>query len=152
VTSAPLRQDDRDAEVIRLPVRRSRRRAALTALRPTQWTKNLLLFAGLVFAAQLGGASSWAAAVAAFVAYCAASSAAYVLNDVRDVEADRAHPLKRSRPLARGELTRRTALLLALLLAGLALGLALILGPASLASRLNATLTGVPGSCSSKTS
>jgi 4-hydroxybenzoate polyprenyltransferase len=107
--------------------------AALVALRPRQWTKNLLLFAGIVFAAELGDASRWVEAVAAFVAYCAASSAAYLVNDVRDVSSDRVHPVKRARPIARGELASRTALVLAAVLAALALVLAAALGPASLA-------------------
>ena len=78
-----------------------------------QWSKNLLVFAGLVFAAQLGDASRWLEACAAFVAYCAISSAAYLLNDVRDREDDRLHPVKRARPIARGELSPRAALSLA---------------------------------------
>jgi 4-hydroxybenzoate polyprenyltransferase len=107
--------------------------AAFAALRPRQWTKNLLLFAGIVFAAQLGDPSRWVAAITAFVAYCAASSAAYLVNDVRDVASDRLHPVKRGRPIARGELAPRTALGLAAALAALALALGAALGPASLA-------------------
>src|SRR5439155_1074664 len=79
-------------------------RAAFAALRPRQWTKNALVFAGIVFAARTGDAGKWLEAVAAFVTYCAASSAAYLLNDLRDVELDRLHPSKRLRPIARGEL------------------------------------------------
>jgi 4-hydroxybenzoate polyprenyltransferase len=82
----------------------------VAALRPRQWTKNLLLFAGIVFAAELGDASRWAGALAAFAAYCAASSAAYLLNDVRDATADRLHPVKRSRPVAGGEVAPGVAL------------------------------------------
>ena len=92
------------AEVVELPSRRSPSRAALVALRPRQWLKNLLLFAGIIFAAEVGDATRWAQAAAAFVAYCAASSAAYLVNDLRDVESDRLHPVKRRRPIARGEL------------------------------------------------
>jgi 4-hydroxybenzoate polyprenyltransferase len=121
------------ATVLELPRRRSLPRAALAAMRPRQWTKNLLLFAGIVFAAELGDPLRWAAATTAFVAYCAASSAAYLLNDVRDVASDRAHPVKRSRPIARGELAPRAALAVAggLLVLSLLLGAAL--GPLSLA-------------------
>src|SRR2546427_11527731 len=99
--------------VYELPRRRSPLRAALVSLRPRQWTKNLLLFAGIIFAAKLGDASRWVEAVAAFAAYCAASSASYLVNDVRDAGHDRAHPVKRSRPIARGELTPRGASVLA---------------------------------------
>ena len=121
------------AAVLELPRRRSPAAAALVAMRPRQWTKNLLLFAGIIFAAQLGDASRWAAAVAAFVAYCAASSAAYLVNDVRDAESDRLHPVKRSRPIARGELSPQVALALAGALALAAVVLAGMLGPMSLA-------------------
>lgn len=121
------------ATVLELPRRRTPVVAAFAALRPRQWTKNLLLFAGIVFAAQLGDPSRWVAAITAFVAYCAASSAAYLVNDVRDVAADRLHPVKRGRPIARGELAPRAALALAAALGVLALALTAVLGPASLA-------------------
>ena len=116
------------AVVTPLPVRRSPARAALVALRPRQWSKNLLLYAGLVFAAQLGDATRWLEATVAFVAYCAASSAAYLVNDVRDAANDRTHPLKRLRPIARGELSPRTALRLAGVLVLLAFVLVAPLG------------------------
>ncbi|HMJ00295.1 MAG TPA: UbiA prenyltransferase family protein [Gaiellaceae bacterium] len=119
------------AEIIRLPERRSTLRAALAAMRPRQWSKNLLLFAGLVFAAKLGDGIRWLEAAAAFVAYCAASSAAYLVNDVRDAEHDRLHPLKRFRPIARGELSMRAALALA---GGLALVAVALVAPLGLVS------------------
>jgi 4-hydroxybenzoate polyprenyltransferase len=115
-----------------LPRRRSPLRAALVALRPRQWLKNLLLFAGILFAAELSDGTRWVEAIAAFVAYCAASSAAYLVNDVCDVEADRQHPVKRRRPIARGELRPRTAIVLAVVLAGVAAALGAALGPWSL--------------------
>jgi 4-hydroxybenzoate polyprenyltransferase len=104
------------AQVERLPERRSPLRAAIVALRPRQWTKNLLLFAGIIFAAKLGDLSRWGEAFAAFAAYCAASSASYLVNDVRDAPHDRVHPVKRTRPIARGELSPRLAGLMAALL------------------------------------
>jgi 4-hydroxybenzoate polyprenyltransferase len=118
------------------PVARRRAGAALAALRPRQWSKNLLLFAGLVFAAKTGDAARWAEVVAAFAAYCAASSAAYLVNDVRDAPYDRLHPVKRGRPVASGELEPRTAVALAVLLAAAALGIAGALGLGSLAYML----------------
>jgi 4-hydroxybenzoate polyprenyltransferase len=66
--------------------------------------------------------------VTAFIAYCAASSAAYLVNDVRDAEDDRSHPSKRGRPVARGEVSRRAALVAAAVLAGTALLLVVPLG------------------------
>jgi 4-hydroxybenzoate polyprenyltransferase len=119
------------APVLVLPPRRTPARAALVALRPRQWTKNLLLFAGIVFAAKLGDGSRWLDAFAAFAAYCAASSAAYLVNDVRDAQHDRAHPVKRSRPIARGELAPRAAYALAAVLGLVAVALVVPLGLAS---------------------
>lgn len=100
----------------------------LAALRPRQWSKNLLLFAGIVFAAKLGDVDRWVDAVTAFAAYCAASSAAYLVNDVRDAEHDRLHPVKRGRPVARGDLAPRRALAAAAVLAALAFALGALLG------------------------
>jgi 4-hydroxybenzoate polyprenyltransferase len=119
---------ERVAAVVELPARRSRLRATLVSLRPRQWSKNLLLFAGIVFAAKLGDAVRWAEAFAAFGAYCAASSAAYLVNDVLDAEHDRNHPVKRSRPIARGELSVRAALALAGVLAAVAFAVTVALG------------------------
>jgi 4-hydroxybenzoate polyprenyltransferase len=102
-------------------------------MRPRQWTKNALLFAGIIFAAKLGDGLRWLEAVAAFAAYCAASSAAYLVNDVRDAEHDRAHPVKRSRPVARGELSAPTAYVLAAVLAAMSVALVVPLGWPSLA-------------------
>lgn len=107
-------------------------RAVASALRPRQWSKNLLLFAGIVFAAKIDDWSRWPEAIAAFVAYCAASSAAYLVNDVRDAPQDRLHPVKRERAIARGELSQARALQLGVLLGLLAFGLAALLGLRSL--------------------
>jgi 4-hydroxybenzoate polyprenyltransferase len=119
------------ARVLELPPKRGRAHAALVAVRPRQWTKNLLLFAGIVFAAKLGDGRRWLDALAAFAAYCAASSAAYLVNDVRDAPHDRLHPVKRSRPIARRELSERAAFALAAVLLVIALGAVVPLGLAS---------------------
>jgi 4-hydroxybenzoate polyprenyltransferase len=120
-------------EVLELPQRRSRVRAGVVALRPRQWLKNLLVFAGLVFAAKLGDAGRWLEAVAAFGAYCAISSSAYLVNDLRDREEDRLHPVKRARPIARGEMSSRAAIVLAVGLAAVAIAIAGVLGLVSVA-------------------
>jgi 4-hydroxybenzoate polyprenyltransferase len=120
------------AHVLALPRRRNVVRATFVALRPRQWTKNLLLFAGIIFAAKLGDASRWVDALGAFAAYCAASSASYLVNDVRDAPHDRAHPVKRSRPIARGELSPRLAEAIAALLIFSAVLLVAPLGLASI--------------------
>ena len=109
-----------------------RSHALLVAVRPQQWTKNLLLLAGILFAAKLGDGQRWLDALAALAAYCAASSAAYLLNDVRDAEADRLHPVKRRRPVASGEVSPRAAVVAACLLAAAAVALTVPLGWASL--------------------
>ena len=111
----------------------SRARALAEAMRPRQWTKNLLLFAGLLFAAKLGDLTRWLEALAAFAVYSAGSSAAYLVNDVRDAEHDRAHPLKRLRPIASGGLSPRVALWAAGGLACAAVAGAAALGPWSAA-------------------
>src|SRR5438874_9971591 len=104
------------APVLDLPRRRPVAHAAFVSLRPRQWTKNLRLFAGIIFAAKLGDLSRWGEAFAAFAAYCAASSASYLVNDVRDAEDDRLHPSKRLRPIAHGDLSPRLGLALAAVL------------------------------------
>jgi 4-hydroxybenzoate polyprenyltransferase len=121
------------APVLDLPQRRSLLHAAFLSLRPRQWTKNLLLFAGIIFAAKLGDLARWGEAVAAFAAYCAASSASYLVNDVRDAPHDREHPVKRARPIARGELSPRFAEVLA---AVLVLSAFLLVAPLGIASIL----------------
>ena len=105
----------------------------LAAMRPRQWTKNLLLYAGIVFAAEFDDPERWVRATAAFVAYCLASSAAYIFNDVRDAERDRLHPLKRHRPIASGRLRSYRALNVAGILTALAFALVAPLGWGSLA-------------------
>jgi 4-hydroxybenzoate polyprenyltransferase len=93
-------------------------------LRPKQWTKNLLLFAALLFAEQLFEPAAFAAACLAFVAFCMASSSVYVINDLVDAERDRQHPSKRNRAIASGQVSKHAAAGLAAVLTAGALGLA----------------------------
>ena len=79
--------------------------AVIRLLRPKQWTKNLLVFAALIFAEEYGDRGQVLLAVWAFAALCLVSSAIYSVNDVLDAEADRSHPAKRKRPIAAGELS-----------------------------------------------
>jgi len=74
----------------------------LLSTRPSQWTKNLLVFAGVLFGRRLFDARAVGDALAAFAIFCALSGAVYVLNDIADRDADRQHPLKRRRPIASG--------------------------------------------------
>jgi 4-hydroxybenzoate polyprenyltransferase len=101
--------------------------SVLTSLRPDQWTKNLIVFAALVFARRLLDPAAVALALAAFSIFCALSGAVYLVNDVSDREVDRRHPLKSQRPIASGALPVGTALgwAAALALVGLTAALAL---------------------------
>jgi 4-hydroxybenzoate polyprenyltransferase len=81
----------------------------LHALRPAQWTKNLLVFAGLLFGLRLFDPPAIAQAFAAFAIFCALSGVVYLVNDILDRESDRAHPVKAQRPIASGALPVPTA-------------------------------------------
>jgi 4-hydroxybenzoate polyprenyltransferase len=83
----------------------------LRSLRPRQWTKNVFVFAGLIFSEQkrLLDPSSVELAFAAFAVFCALSSTVYLINDIVDREADRLHPVKSRRPIASGQLSVRSA-------------------------------------------
>ncbi|MFA5314527.1 MAG: decaprenyl-phosphate phosphoribosyltransferase [Candidatus Omnitrophota bacterium] len=76
----------------------------LIALRPQQWVKNIVLFAGLIFSQNFFDSRRSAVVLAAAVVFCLASSALYLLNDILDIEADRKHPQKKNRPLASGRI------------------------------------------------
>ena len=106
------------------PPARPRLPAAVVAMRPAEWMKNAFVLAPVVFAGRLDEIGAVAHAVAAFAAFCAVASAGYLLNDIRDVELDRAHPRKCRRPIAAGELSIRAAQgqAVVLALAGLTLG------------------------------
>ncbi len=112
--------------------------AALRALRPHQWSKNLFVLAALAFAFgdERAGyepvASDLLHTLAAFFAFCLGSSSIYLVNDVVDVEGDRVHPEKRKRPIAAGEIAIGTALALAGVCATGALALAWIAGNGAL--------------------
>ena len=84
----------------------SRLPAPVRLLRPQQWAKNLFVFAPLLFSGRFRDWSEVLAAAVAFALFCLASSVVYVLNDLLDIEADRAHPIKKfKRPLAAGQIS-----------------------------------------------
>jgi 4-hydroxybenzoate polyprenyltransferase len=103
---------------------RSTARALLAEMRPGEWVKNVLVFAGLVFGKKFHDSGAIADAVLTFVAFCAIASAGYLFNDLRDAELDRQHPEKRRRPIASGELTARAAVTAAVALAAAGIALA----------------------------
>jgi 4-hydroxybenzoate polyprenyltransferase len=76
----------------------------IRSMRPTQWTKNIFIFAALVFDGKLFQPRPLVNTLIGFVVLCLLSSAVYLINDCADVNADRAHPTKRYRPIARGDL------------------------------------------------
>ena len=103
--------------------------ALLVAMRPPEWIKNLLVFAGLLFSQKLDQGPQVAEAVITFIAFCAVSSAGYLVNDLRDVALDRRHPEKRNRPIASGAVSPATAAALAAVLAVAALAIGFLVEP-----------------------
>jgi 4-hydroxybenzoate polyprenyltransferase len=99
------------------------------SLRPGQWTKNLFVFAALIFGQRLGDPSSVGAAVLAFLVFCALSGAVYLVNDVLDREQDRRHPLKARRPIASGEVSAGLARAAVAVLGILGVSVAWAIGP-----------------------
>lgn len=89
----------------------------LAALRPRQWTKNLIVFAAPLFGFSIN-LESILGSLLAFVLFCAASSSFYLINDIADVEADRMHPVKCKRPIASGKVSIREAIVMAVLFLG----------------------------------
>jgi 4-hydroxybenzoate polyprenyltransferase len=111
---------------------RSRLTSLLISLRPEQWTKNLVVFAGLLFGRELFNPTGrpLVLALAAFAIFCALSGVVYLLNDVADRERDRRHPVKSHRPIASGELSPRLALAAAAVIGGVALATGFWIEPA----------------------
>jgi 4-hydroxybenzoate polyprenyltransferase len=101
----------------------------IISLRPAQWTKNLLVFAGLIFGRLLFDVHAVLTAVEAFAIFCALSGVVYLVNDIADRQRDREHPLKRRRPIAAGELP-----------VGIASTAALLLGVGALAAAFTLSL------------
>ncbi|MUM19905.1 decaprenyl-phosphate phosphoribosyltransferase [Mycobacterium sp. CBMA271] len=104
------------------------------AMRPRQWVKNVLVVAAPL--ATLGGTVHYdylrvcTAAAMAFVVFSLAASAIYLINDAQDIDADRAHPTKRFRPIAAGVITPTTAYMVALVLSAVSLGVSMAVAPA----------------------
>lgn len=92
----------------------------LRLMRPGQWTKNVFVFAGVVFGQKLADPHSVVLALLGFLCFCLVSSAVYILNDLHDRAEDRLHPTKRTRPLASGQASANaaTGLMLLLLVCG----------------------------------
>jgi 4-hydroxybenzoate polyprenyltransferase len=97
-------------------------------LRVRQWTKNLVLFAGVIFSHHFLEAAELLRAAQGFIAFCLLASSVYALNDLQDVEQDRVHPKKKFRPIASGRLSVASARVLVVVLLAAATALAVPLG------------------------
>jgi 4-hydroxybenzoate polyprenyltransferase len=86
------------------------------SMRPNQWTKNLIIFAGLIFSQNLGHPLLLAKAIIAVALFCAISGAVYIINDILDYKSDQLHPVKKQRPIASGALPRSAALAAAVIM------------------------------------
>jgi len=104
-------------------------RALTISLRPTQWFKNLFIFAALIFSRNLNDLSMGLSVLGAFVLFCLLSSGTYLVNDLFDLRNDREHPIKSRRPLASGQLSKSTAAVAAAALVLTSLGLSFLLHP-----------------------
>jgi 4-hydroxybenzoate polyprenyltransferase len=102
----------------------------LLSLRPAQWSKNLIVFAGLLFGRRLFDPAAVLDAALAFAVFCGLSGVVYLVNDLADCEADRRHPLKAQRPIASGALPAPVAIGVAVGLGAAGLALAYVVGPA----------------------
>jgi decaprenyl-phosphate phosphoribosyltransferase len=119
-TPTPARAEPSDGPVVPHDPghrRRSLPLAVLVALRPRQWVKNLLVYAVPLAAGELRDRDVLVDTTIAFVCFCAVASATYLVNDIRDRDSDRAHPRKRFRPIAAGELPVWLAVVMAVVLA-----------------------------------
>jgi 4-hydroxybenzoate polyprenyltransferase len=103
--------------------------ALLKTMRPRQWTKNAFVLAALVFDGKLLVPHFFFRALSAFLLFCAISSAVYIINDLADMERDRQHPAKRTRPLPSGQLPPKVAVVAAALIIIISLPLAYLLDP-----------------------
>jgi len=103
-------------------------RELLATMRPKQWTKNLIVFAPVIFAGELRDPRALMLSVAAFAVLCVVSGIVYIINDIRDAERDREHVKKRERPIAAGRLSVRAALASLLVLVPVAAVAAIALG------------------------
>src|SRR5436190_1518235 len=119
----------RVAEPASAPPPRSSAMALLVAMRPSEWIKNLLVFAGVLFSGKLGHGAQLADAAVTFGCFCAISSAGYLFNDLHDAPFDRRHPEKRRRPIASGALSPRAAWLAAAVLAAVGIVVAALVAP-----------------------
>jgi 4-hydroxybenzoate polyprenyltransferase len=109
-------------------------RLTVECMRPRQWIKNAFVFGGVLYSGQFVELGPLATAIAVFVAFCLASGAAYLVNDAADAETDRHNPRTAGRPIARGALSPRTAIVAAVVADVVALGIAALVNWETLAT------------------
>lgn len=126
-TSTPVATSG--TEILPVP-RRSLALSLLLSLRPAQWSKNLIVFAGLLFGMRLFDIGAVLEALSAFAVFCALSGVVYLVNDIVDRDSDRLHPLKSKRPIASGAVPVPVAAGAAVTVGAAALAGAYVIGPA----------------------
>lgn len=107
-----------------LPSSRSAWFLLLKTMRPKQWTKNLIVFAGIIFSQKIFADGYLVMTIYAFITFCILSGSGYIINDIIDIEKDRAHPTKKNRPLASGQLSVPLAIAFVTLTIAVSLGAA----------------------------
>src|SRR5512132_1243251 len=103
-------------------------------MRPRQWIKNAFVFGGVLYSGQFVEIGPLTTSIVVFVAFCLASGAAYLVNDAADADADRHNPRTAGRPIARGDLSPRTAIAIAVVADLMALGIAALVNWETLAT------------------
>jgi decaprenyl-phosphate phosphoribosyltransferase len=106
---------------------KSKSASLVAALRPVQWIKNLSLFAAAILNGQLTNPVIFLQSCFAFFSFCLLSSSSYLVNDLLDIQKDRQHPFKKFRPLAHGDISTNTAVIMALFLLFSGLGVSLLI-------------------------
>jgi 4-hydroxybenzoate polyprenyltransferase len=101
----------------------------IETLRPRQWTKNLVIFAGLLFDGQFLQLNPFLRVLAATILFCLVSGITYTINDLLDIEADRLHPTKKNRPVASGRLSKKQAIIYVVILSIFSLVASYLLSP-----------------------
>lgn len=105
-------------------------RHLIVSLRPKQWTKNLVIFAGIIFSKNLFNLAMLSKTTIAFFLFSLLAGAVYLINDVKDKNRDKAHPTKSKRPIAAGKISPKVAVITAIFLSAFSLLFSFILEPA----------------------
>lgn len=104
-------------------------RALIKSMRLRQWPKNLFILAAVIFDGQLFNRASLLVSIAGVLVFCLISSSVYLINDVKDIESDRQHPVKKNRPIASGKLPVQVAITAAVVLLVISFPAAYLLSP-----------------------